>query len=453
MADIYVRNVGSNTSPYDTWAKAATTLASALAIATNADTIWLASDHNESTGGAVTLICPTTQGLRILSSNTTTTEPPTGLSTTASVAVGSASAALAIVGFAYVYGVKFLAGTNANALCSIHVSNNASPNGTVFESCAFELRGGNTAINFQVGAVASNQTDDVFVKFLNCSWKFANASQTIRLQQGRVLIQNMALDGSGSTPTTLFGFSAATSGQHVVEASDLSGVAFTSLAAVNIASPSTLLIRNCKIPASMALTTGASPGVGGPLVRMHNCDDGSTNYRIAEGGWAGTVVSDTGVYNDAGVDDGSAQGFSWKMTTSASALFPSALLESPEMVKWNTTTGSSKTVTVEIVHDGAVAFENDEVWLEVQYLSASGTPLGAIVTDCVANVLSTPAAQTTSTAAWTGDTGTGPNGSATWNTLKLECTFTPEKAGYIHAKVVMAVPSKTVFVDPLMTVA
>jgi hypothetical protein len=141
------------------------------------------------------------------------------------------------------------------------------------------------------------------------------------------------------------------------------------------------------------------------------------------------------------------------MATSASALFPSAPLESPEMVKWNTATGSSKTVTVEIVHDGAAAFDNDEVWLEVQYLSASGTPLGAIVTDRMTNVLSTPAAQATSTATWTGDTGTGPNGSATWNTLKLECTFTPEKAGYIHAKVVMAVPSKTVFVDPLMTVA
>lgn len=453
MANIYVRNVGSNTSPYDTWAKAATTLTAALAIATNADTIWLASDHAESTASVVTLNCPSTQGLRILSSDTTTTQPPTGLSTTASVAVGAASAALNIRGFAYVHGVNFLGGTNNSASCTMQIADASTAHGLMFDNCVFQMRTANASPVIGVGQLSQSNNDDVLVDFNSCTFKFGATGQSIALRQGWIKCHNILLDSTGSTPTTLFSLGAGAPCNVVVEASDLSGEAFTNLVNVGAAASSSLLVRNCKIPASIALTTGTNPGLGGPVVRMHNCDDGSTNYRIAESGWAGTVVSDTGVYNDAGADDGSGQGFSWKMTTSANALFPFAVLESPEMVKWNADTGSSKTVTVEIVHDEAAPFENDEVWLEVQYLSASGTPLGAIVTDRMANVLSMPAAQATSTATWTGDTGTGPNGSTTWNTLKLECSFTPQKAGYIHAKVVMAVPSKTVFVDPLMTVA
>lgn len=454
MANIYVSSVdGSDADNGSTWALAKATLTGALAIATNADTIWLDPSHAESTAGAVTLTCPSSQGLRILCADARTSEPPTGLATSASVAVGAAAAALTVGGFAYIYGVNFRGGTNNSSTCVVSVLTPATPGGMVLDNCVLDVRTANAGGRLDLGQNNNSANDNTYVSLLNCIVKFGATGQTISLRQGDIEIRGLSLDGAGSIPTTLFSFAAGIQSNVIVEASDLSGRAFTNLVNVAAAAASSLLIRNCKIPASMVVTTGTHPGIGGPVVRMHNCDDGSTNYRIAEASWAGSVVSDTSVYNDAGADDGSGQGFSWKMTTNANALFPFALLESPEFVQWNTATGSSKTVTVEIVHDGASAFKDNEVWLEVQYLSATGTPLGAIVTDRMANVLSTATAQATSTATWTGDTGTGPNGSTTWNTLKLECSFTPQKAGYIHAKVVMAVPSKTVYVDPLITVS
>lgn len=454
MANIYVSSVdGSDADNGSTWALAKATLTGALAIATNADTIWLDPSHAESTAGTVTLTCPSSQGLRILSADARTSEPPTGLSTSASVAVGAAASGLNFAGFAYIYGVQFLGGTNNGSNAFVSMLPASTPGGMVFDNCAFQVRTASAGARIEIGQSVGSSNDNTYVLLLNCSVKFGATGQTIIVKHGQINIKGLTLDGAGSIPTTLFAFAAGTQPNVVVEASDLSGRAFTNLVNVGAASPGSLLVRNCKIPASMVVTTGTLPGIGGPIVRMHNCDDGSTNYRIAEASWAGSVVSDTSVYNDAGADDGSGQGFSWKMATNANALFPFALLESPEFVQWNTATGSSKTVTVEIVHDGASAFKDNEVWLEVQYLSATGSPLGAVVTDRMTNVLSTATAQATSTAAWTGDTGTGPNGSTTWNTLKLECSFTPQKAGYIHAKVVMAVPSKTVYVDPLITVS
>lgn len=454
MANIYVSSVdGSDADNGSTWALAKATLTGALAIATNADTIWLDPSHAESTAGAVTLTCPSSQGLRILCADARTSEPPTGLATSASVAVGAASAGMTFAGFAYIYGVQFLGGTGNSSSSLVSILPNATPGGLVFDNSVLQVRTANASARLELGQNAGSTDDNLYIALLNCTVKFGATGQTISVKHGQINIKGLTLDGAGSIPTTLFSLAGGTHPSIVVEASDLSGRAFTNLLNVGAASPASLLVRNCKIPASMVVTTGTHPGIGGPIVRMHNCDDGSTNYRIAEASWAGSVVSDTSVYNDAGADDGSGQGFSWKMTTNANALFPFALLESPEFVQWNTATGSSKTVTVEIVHDGATAFKDNEVWLEVQYLSATGAPLGAVVTDRMANVLSTAAAQATSTATWTGDTGTGPNGSSTWNTLKLECSFTPQKAGYIHAKVVMAVPSKTVYVDPLITVS
>jgi hypothetical protein len=61
--------------------------------------------------------------------------------------------------------------------------------------------------------------------------------------------------------------------------------------------------------------------------------------------------------------------------------------------------------------------------------------------------LTTPAAQTASTATWT------TTGLTTPNTQKLEVTFTPQKKGLVQARVVLAKASKTIYVDSKLTVA
>ena len=183
---------------------------------------------------------------------------------------------------------------------------------------------------------------------------------------------------------------------------------------------------------------------------MHNCDSADTNYRLWVEDYSGYIVSDTGVYNDAGATDGTTR-LSWKMVSSANAEYPLLVLESPEIVRWNDTTGSSITCTVEIVHNSQGSGTNgvlndDECWLEVTYLGTSGYPLGSSISDCKADLFASASAQTTSSASWTGD-------SAGWDTQKLSVTFTPQEKGFIHARVVLAKASATVYVDPLLTVS
>jgi hypothetical protein len=146
------------------------------------------------------------------------------------------------------------------------------------------------------------------------------------------------------------------------------------------------------------------------------------------------------------------------MATSANASYPCGVLASPVFSIWNDTTGVAKTVTVEFVHDTNVAagqgagtsfaFRDDEIWLEVEYLGASGSPLGTIIRDVKATPLTTAADQTSSSVGWT------TTGMTTPVKQKLvSASFTPQQKGYIQCRVYVAKASKTIYVDPKITVA
>ena len=109
-------------------------------------------------------------------------------------------------------------------------------------------------------------------------------------------------------------------------------------------------------------------------------------------------------------------------------------------------TGSPITVTVEILRDSATALTDAEIWLEVSYLSASGTPLGAVARNIAADVFTTPANQASSSETWT------TTGMSNPNTQALAVTFTPQMAGFLMARVMLAKASTTVYVDPKLTV-
>jgi hypothetical protein len=85
----------------------------------------------------------------------------------------------------------------------------------------------------------------------------------------------------------------------------------------------------------------------------------------------------------------------------------------------------------------------------VNYLADSGSPLGSFVSDAVADKLgaTTHADQATSSASWTTTGLTNPNAQ------KLAVTFTPQQAGYIHCRVMVAKASSTYYVDPTVTLS
>jgi hypothetical protein len=208
-----------------------------------------------------------------------------------------------------------------------------------------------------------------------------------------------------------------------------------------------LYLRNCKLPANWAGSLSAATPGPGCIIEMANCDSADTNYRYWRETTFGSIKHETTIVRTDGASDGTTA-LSWRMASNADAdNYPHSALASPEIVKWNDTTGSAVTITVEILHDSVTDVTDRECWLEVDYLGTSGFPLSSRVSDGAADVLATAAGQTTSSATWTTTGLTNPN------EQKLAVTFTPQEKGYLHARVMVAKASYTVFVDPLLTVS
>lgn len=450
MANIYCRSAATGLANGTTWADAYTTLVAALAVAINADIIWVADDHAEvKTGSAMTLVFPTTPGLKVLCANTHVTEPPTGLATTASVAMGAASFGINLSdGFGYIYGINFLGGTNNSVSCTVGLANGGNHAGYVLDNCVFQIRSISSGAVFYIGPGNNSGVDDVLIRLISCQFKFATTVQYIYLLCGYKEFINMSLDGAGAIPTTLFKIGLATEGETVVEDSNLSALAFTNLLDWGVANSTSFYIRNCKLPSSVNIVTGTNPGVGGSRVFMHNCDSADTNYRFAEHSWQGSTVQQTGtLVRTGGATDGGGTLYSYKMIGSANAASGFNMpLYSPEFSIYNTTVASSKTLTVEILTDTATNLKDNEVWLEVHYLGTSGFPVGTLISDRVSSAIATAADQTASTATWDTTGMTNPN------KQKLSVTFTPQKKGYFIARVALA-KNITTYVDPYITVA
>lgn len=447
MANYYVRSGAGGAGTGADWANAYTTLVAALSGKTNADVLWVADDHAESTAGAVLLAMPTTPGIQILGVNTHTVEPPTGLVTspTATVAVGAASALLSTTGFGYIYGIHFLGATNTSSASSMQLLNAAAAAVQVFDTCKFEMRTASAAAILAFGPAGGGSNLDVNAIVKNSVLKFSTVVGVF-IRVGRHYFSNVTIDSAGTTPTTLMSFINAGNGTMLWEASDLTGEAFTNIVSQAAGNTYDVMLRDCKLPAAVNVVTGTNPSSGGMIVRMHNCDSADTQLRFSKNNWQGSVVNQvTTRYRIGGATQAGNVPFSMLMNGSANSTLLYDPLSSLEFSLFNTTLGASKTLTVEILRDNVTALTDAQIWLEVMYLGTSGFPLGTIASDRVANVMTAAANQASSAASW--DT----TGMSNPNTQKLEVTFTPQENGYYIARVYLAA-NTSVYVDPYITV-
>lgn len=441
MANIYVRSTdGNDADNGSTWALANATLAGAAAIDAAGDTVFVADGHSESNGTSVTLSFAgtTANPVRVLCVNDTgDPSPPTALATGAVIETTGA-ATLTVAGSIHAYGLTLVAGNNASA-SSITLSNAVASQ--FYENCTIKL--GTTAATGRINISNSSSGTPSRVEWKNCIAEFSASGQVIR-PQNCIFNWSGGSVAAGTSPTAIFNFGSGQPAIVLVEGVDFSALAagVDMLSVTN--SAGRFRMRNCKLPASWsgALVSGINPAV---IAEMHNCDAGDTNYRLWLEMYAGKVLSETTIVRTGGASDGTTA-LSWRMETNANANFACEQLVSPEIVRWNETVGSSVTVTVEVISDN-VTLTDAECWLEVQYLGTSGFPLASFIDDAKADTLATAANQTTSTETWT------TTGLTTPVKQKLSVSFTPQEKGFIHARIVLAKPSTTVYVDPLLTVA
>lgn len=449
MANIYVRSTdGSDADNGSTWALAKATINGAAGIDVAGDNIYVSQVHAESSGSAIAWSLAGTQAdpTHIVCVNDGA-EPPTAVASSATVTTTASGAHITFLNLGnclYIQGITFVAGSGGSTNTSIRIGNKGNSSRVVAENCSFQLASTSNSSVVSVGSAAGGRCE-----LINCTFKFNSTGGQIAFGPGFCHIIGGSVLSGGTSPTALFSLSdpsfATYGGPHLIENMDLSNLS----SSVNLFSGANFgaaTIRNCKMPASWSgsLFSGtiAVPGV---RLSMYNCDSGATNYRLWIKDEFGEITSETTIVRSGGANDGTTS-LSWKMVSNSDTEFGAQLyLVSDEIVRWNDTVGSSKTVTVDILQDDVRNLRNDEIWLEVFYLSASGTPLGAKATNRKPDVLDAGAAHSASSATWTTTGMTNPN------KQKLSVSFTPQMKGFIHAKVYLS-SARTVYVDPKIQV-
>jgi len=452
MADLYVRSTdGNNADDGSTWALAEADLHTTAWAA--GSRIFVSDAHAQTTAGTISIASGGTQAspTQIICVDDAA-EPPAALATTATVTItGATSNQISVTGSCYLYGLSLIASTTGS---TAGLSLGTQGSLQVYENCVLNTNTAHSSGRLNIGGATANTL--VSVIFKNCTATFSHVTQGFAFG-----CTNFVMEGGSISGSAITGVIKQIGGSGRGSVLNFSGVDLSAGAtALALVAPSTvsatIVFRNCKLPASWSGTlfsTAPGPGV---RAEMHNCDDGDTNYRLWVEDYAGSIKQESTIGLTGGALGGQVSGatdltvFSWKMTSSADAEFPLNVLESPEIVQYNSATGSSKTVTVEFLIDSATTLYKEDVWLEVMYLGTSAVPLGAWDSDSKLGLLdaraTTECATGVGTATWAGEAGTAKS-------YKLVSTITPQEKGYIHARVVLAKASTTIYVDPKLTVA
>ncbi len=455
----YVKSTtGSNGNAGTSWAAAKATLVGAIAVAAAGDTIYVSQAHAESTASSISLAFP---GTDISPTNVVCANdgagPPTATATTCTVTTTGASN-ITISGSVYIYGITFNVGTGSSR--ADFQPGTTGGNVQRFENCTVNMGTTNSSSSLYMGGGGNITPTNDFWR--NVSVKFATSATRGFVGVNPFHWNTGSFVSGTSTPNPLINlYSQANSVGGVVlwENIDFSNLAST----LNITIPPPVqmpvIIRNCKMPGSwsgaLISTSFSNPG----RIEMYNCDAGSTNYRLWIEDYYGTIRDETTIVRTGGASDG-ATPISWKMTGGArNAPWLGATLKSPEIVLWNASTGSSRTITVEYLHDTSSAsgqgsgtgnaYQNNQIWLEVNYLGASGSPLGSLANGMPTDILTAAS----DNGAGVGTSGWTTTGLTTPKSGKVTATFTPQKVGFYLVRIVFGGASKIIYVDPKLVLS
>ena len=437
MATIYLRSTdGNDADNGSTWALAKATLAAALTAAGAGGIVYMSQVHAETQATTITLTSPGTAAspVQVICVNDGAA-PPTAVATTGTVSTTGA-ANITWAGYTYVYGVSFQAADSTSSGDVRLLS--TSSFWLKLDTCNLYLRGSGGSGSIELG-LNNLGVNSQLVEFINTTIRFSNVVQTIHLSLPFIW-KGGSIDAAGSIPTVLFNSEDGLTAIATVEGVDLSAMG-SGKTIVNQPSPEGIAFYkfiNCKLGASVTRVGGTISGQAGAIVDFVNCNSGDTNYDYSKKVYQGDITHETTIVRTGGASDGTTP-TSRKMVTTANSKFYSPLQMDP-IVVWNEST-SSLTVTVHIVTDN-VTLTDAECWVEVEELGTSGYPLSVTQSDRAADILATPANQTTSTEAWT------TTGLTTPVYQKLHVTFTPAEKGPFRVRVLLAKASTTVYVCP-----
>lgn len=433
MANVYVDSNAAGAGTGANWANAYTTLGAATAAKAAGDSFWVAHNHAETAGAAKTITFPGTVSNPnfCYCVNSAGTVPPVSadLRTTATITTTGAFA-ISAAGCAFVYGIIFSSGSGANSI-SLNLESGGS--GTQrYTNCALRL-GGTSGGNINFGSASFGGA----IIYLDNTTVQVAATNSLLTANGFVVWRATASAITGGTvPTNCFNFSAARGGKWLVQGVDLSalGSGQTLVNSNSSTEAPTIQLMDCKLGASV--TVAATPANhGGPQTDLVRCDSGATNYRTERYRFEGTQTVETTIVRTGGASDGTTT-IAHKIITTADSKWVLPFEALPIAI-WNDST-ASVTVTVYGIWGGGAVPNNDDIWMDVEYLGSALTPQGSFATSTKADNLATASALTTDTSTWGGST----------TKFKMTATFTPAQKGAIYIYIKAAAASSTFYIDP-----
>ncbi len=439
MTAYYVYSGAGGAANGTSWANAYTKLATAYSGKAAGDIFYVAHDHSETTAG-VTLDSPGTHTsfVRVVCADRSGSVPPVAADLRATAVIEcSANNNMFISGCTHYDGIIFNCGSSSGgSSANMVIADNTNSNSLRFDNCALNIaRSGNSGQIFLAGTGGQN---NVYVELNNTTVGFTASGQGIS-KVSMLRWRNTPSAITGTVPTSLF----QAMGTGVIDCEGVDLNAYTGTLATTSSSAPGMQWRfvDCKLNGSVVkATANLATILGNGSHEVHFVRTGSSgvNYNIFKQHKTGALNEELTVVRTGGASDGTTP-LAWKIDTSATSSYFTPF-ECPLIAVWNDTTGSSKTATVEGVWGGGAVPNDDEVWVEVRYLSDASSPQGTIVKDA-RTILGTAAGQTSSSETWGGST----------TKFKLNVSFTAQQKGWVYARVMCAKPSSTFYIDPLIT--
>jgi hypothetical protein len=407
------------------------------------NTIYVGDNHAESRATAITIAPGLSQATvsKVICHNHSGSYPPTASDLRATATISSSAVSGISLNFTAgaicLYGLTFIAGTGSGSTTLAFSLNMAF---CLCDTCVFKIA--TTATN-QVINLSSSANG--FMTWNNCQVSFSAVGQYIWADNAFFTWQNTAqVLATGSTvPTNLFGINGLGGvGNITLETLDLSQ--WTAVFAPFAANSSlgNWTIKDCKLNAAATFSTPLNVGQITQIVRA---DGSATAYKSARYALEGTETTETSITRVGGASDPTGQAQSRKLVTTANSQWLRPFKAEPYAI-WNPITAANVTVTVcGTINAGALP-NNDDIWMEVEYLGSSASPLGTIVTTTKSNLLAANAAVASDGSTWNGG-GSG----AGWSPFKLTTTLSspqPGMPGYLHVRVRAAKASTTYYLDP-----
>lgn len=446
MTVYYVDDGGSNTSPFDTWAKAAPTLAAlqtsiAGSTGTGGNVIYIGADSVSSgDGSGVTYTGPTTGGVCSIISATVGT---TTYAKSATDQIAGTSTQSFFGNFA-LYGIQ--SKTVTSITINSGTSSSAEESFFFTEDCTFKP-GSNSTLNINSNSstgLGHSLHRNMTISAIQDSG--AQSSKFLECRGGNVEINGLTLIDSSSHRTgSVIAMTGNSKGVAKISGADFS--ALTGIAAIvdRTNAYGSLVLHNCKTGASPVWMTG-SPATPNTIL-ITNSGNADAPEFLYNTGYFGTISSDTTNYRNSGASI-EATSLSWKMVSNTKASVATPLL-TPWMYGVISATGS-KTFDVYVTQDGGAGDLTDaEVWLELEYLGTSNVAQSTFATDRVG-----PSGAFSGAAAQTDDATSTWAGTITETYMqKLSVTATVNEDGLYRARVALGKASQTLYVDPKVTVS